>query len=247
MRFYEQLNQYMKAVNCTAKELCTVSGISAAALSRYRSGERVPDVHSETFEQLCSALETLALKREGTNLTKTEIRQQFLACSNMKSTDKEQLRQNFNTLISVLNLNITKLCQHISYDTSTIFRFRNGSRSPADPDWAFAIPGRVPNHSRNQLVLDMTREDVREYLLERLTTIVHDAKIDYVKWDMNRSVCDVYSHVAAQSRNGELYHRYVLGVYDLMERFLAACPNLLLEGCSGGGGRYDAGRISLSS
>ena len=80
----------------------------------------------------------------------------------------------------------------------------------AHPDWAFAIPGRVPNHSRNQLVLDMTREDVREYLLERLTTIVHDAKIDYVKWDMNRSVCDVYSHVAAQSRNGELYHRYVL-------------------------------------
>lgn len=116
----------------------------------------------------------------------------------------------------------------------------------AHPDWAFAIPGRVPNHSRNQLVLDMTREDVREYLLERLTTIVHDAKIDYVKWDMNRSVCDVYSHVAAQSRNGEMYHRYVLGVYDLMERFLAACPNLLLEGCSGGGGRYDAGMMYYS-
>ena len=116
----------------------------------------------------------------------------------------------------------------------------------AHPDWAFAIPGRVPNHSRNQLVLDMTREDVREYLLERLTTIVHDAKIDYVKWDMNRSVCDVYSHVAAQSRNGELYHRYVLGVYDLMEKFLAACPNLLLEGCSGGGGRYDAGMMYYS-
>ena len=116
----------------------------------------------------------------------------------------------------------------------------------AHPDWAFAIPGRVPNHSRNQLVLDMTREDVREYLLERLTTIVHDAKIDYVKWDMNRSVCDVYSHVAAQSRNGELYHRYVLGVYDLMERFLAACPDLLLEGCSGGGGRYDAGMMYYS-
>ena len=116
----------------------------------------------------------------------------------------------------------------------------------AHPDWAFASPGRVPNHSRNQLVLDMTREDVREYLLERLTTIVHDAKIDYVKWDMNRSVCDVYSHVAAQSRNGEMYHRYVLGVYDLLEKFLAACPNLLLEGCSGGGGRYDAGMMYYS-
>ena len=93
---------------------------------------------------------------------------------------------------------------------------------------------------------DFTREDVREYLLERLTTIVHDAKIDYVKWDMNRSVCDVYSHVAAQNRNGELYHRYVLGVYDLLERFLAACPDLLLEGCSGGGGRYDAGMMYYS-
>ena len=58
MRFYEQLNQYMKVVNCTAKELCTVSGISAAALSRYRSGERVPDVHSETFEQLCSEIDS---------------------------------------------------------------------------------------------------------------------------------------------------------------------------------------------
>ena len=116
----------------------------------------------------------------------------------------------------------------------------------AHPDWAFAVPGRVPNHGRNQLVLDMTRDDVREYLLERLTTIVHDAEIDYVKWDMNRSVCDVYSHVAAQSRNGELYHRYVLGVYDLLERFLAACPDLLLEGCSGGGGRFDAGMMYYS-
>ena len=114
------------------------------------------------------------------------------------------------------------------------------------PEWAIQVPGKHPVHGRNQLVLDMTREDVREYLLERLTTIVHDAKIDYVKWDMNRSVCDVYSHVAAQNRNGELYHRYVLGVYDLLERFLAACPDLLLEGCSGGGGRYDAGMMYYS-
>ena len=72
----------------------------------------------------------------------------------------------------------------------------------AHPDWAFAIPGRVPNHSRNQLVLDMTREDVREYLLERLTTIVHDAKIDYVKWDMNRSVDNVFSAALPKERQG---------------------------------------------
>lgn len=144
MRFYEQLNEYMKLLNCTAKELCSASGISAAALSRYRSGERILDIHSETFEQLCSALETLAFKRELTILTKAEIRRQFLTCSDVKAADKEQLRQNFNTLISVLNLNITKLCQHISYDTSTIFRFRNGSRSPADPDgFALAVSGYV--------------------------------------------------------------------------------------------------------
>ena len=77
MRFYEQLNQYMKVVNCTAKELCIVSGISAAALSRYRSGERVPDVHSETFEQLCSALETLALKRSHKNRDPSAISRLF--------------------------------------------------------------------------------------------------------------------------------------------------------------------------
>ena len=103
----------------------------------------------------------------------------------------------------------------------------------AHPDWAFAIPGRVPNHSRNQLVLDMTREDVREYLLERLTTIVHDAKIDYVKWDMNRSLADIYAP--------NVTYDYVLGVYDFLEKLTNRYPDILIEGCSGGGGRFDAG------
>lgn len=144
MYFYEQLNEYIKILNCTAKELSSVSGISAAALSRYRSGERVPDVHSETFEQLCSALEALGRKKELNTLTNAEIRLQFFACTDVSSTDKEQLRQNFNTLISVLNLNITKLCQHISYDASTIFRFRNGTRSPADPErFTLSVAGYV--------------------------------------------------------------------------------------------------------
>ena len=144
MYFYEQLNEYIKILNCTAKELSSVSGISAAALSRYRSGERVPDVHSETFEQLCSALEALGQKKELNTLTNAEIRLQFFACTDVSSTDKEQLRQNFNTLISVLNLNITKLCQHISYDASTIFRFRNGTRSPADPErFTLSVAGYV--------------------------------------------------------------------------------------------------------
>ena len=116
----------------------------------------------------------------------------------------------------------------------------------AHPDWAIQIPGRAGSLCRNQYVLDLTRKEVRDYAYESVASILRSANIEYVKWDMNRSVCDVYSHVAAQNRNGELYHRYVLGVYDLLERFLAACPDLLLEGCSGGGGRYDAGMMYYS-
>lgn len=114
------------------------------------------------------------------------------------------------------------------------------------PDWALRIPGREPNRSRNQLVLDMTRSDVRDYLMERFEAILGGAQIEYVKWDMNRSICDVYSHVYSGERNGELYHRYVLGVYDLLERFVQRFPDILLEGCSGGGGRFDAGMLYYS-
>ena len=116
----------------------------------------------------------------------------------------------------------------------------------AHPDWAIQVPGYEHTYSRNQLVLDFANREVVAYIKQVLDDLLANHEIDYIKWDMNRSVCDVYSHVAAQNRNGELYHRYVLGVYDLMERFLAACPNLLLEGCSGGGGRYDAGMMYYS-
>ena len=116
----------------------------------------------------------------------------------------------------------------------------------AHPDWALTIPGREPNRSRNQLVLDMSREDVREYLLERMTDILEHAPIDYVKWDANRSICDIYSHVYTGDRNGEVYHRFVLGVYDLLEKLLTGFPDLLLEGCSGGGGRFDAAMLYYS-
>lgn len=114
------------------------------------------------------------------------------------------------------------------------------------PDWAFALPDRKPNRARYQLVLDMTREDVRNYLFEQISTILSGAEISYVKWDMNRSVCDVYSALLPPERQGEVYHRYVLGVYDLMERLTAAFPEVLFEGCSGGGGRFDLGILYYS-
>lgn len=107
------------------------------------------------------------------------------------------------------------------------------------PDWALTIPGRKPCRSRNQLVLDMSRSEVRDYVFDSIAAVLKSANVEYVKWDMNRSICDVYSAALPKERQGEVYHRYVLGIYDLMERFTSSFPNILFEGCSGGGGRFD--------
>jgi alpha-galactosidase len=113
----------------------------------------------------------------------------------------------------------------------------------AHPDWAFVIPGRKPILSRAQLVLDMTRSDVRDHLFKVISDVLRSANITYVKWDMNRHLTDLYSAMLPRDRQGEIYHRYVLGLYDLLERVTAAFPHILLEGCSGGGGRFDAGML----
>ena len=111
------------------------------------------------------------------------------------------------------------------------------------PDRAIQIPGRKPVKNRNQLVLDMTRADVRDYLFDAISKILKSADIAYVKWDMNRSICDWYSSALDAQKMGEMRHRYVLGVYELLERLTSAFPDVLFEGCSGGGGRFDAGML----
>ncbi len=111
------------------------------------------------------------------------------------------------------------------------------------PEWAMVVPGRKPIRGRSQLVLDMSRKDVRDYIKERLFSILDSANIQYVKWDMNRSVAAAYSALLPRERQGELRHRYVLGLYEVMEEMLERYPDLLLEGCSGGGGRFDAGML----
>lgn len=109
------------------------------------------------------------------------------------------------------------------------------------PDWAIRIPDRAPMRSRYQLVLDMANPEVQEYLFRVMSDVLHSADISYVKWDMNRSISDWYTRTLPADRQGEMPHRYVLGLYALLERLTAAFPDVLFEGCSGGGGRFDAG------
>lgn len=111
----------------------------------------------------------------------------------------------------------------------------------AHPDWAFTIPGKDPIRSRNQLVLDFARAEVVDYIYEQICSILDQGNIEYLKWDMNRSLADVYSKYS--SDQGRVMYDYMLGVYDLLERITMRYPNLLIEGCSGGGGRFDAGML----
>lgn len=111
------------------------------------------------------------------------------------------------------------------------------------PDWALSIPGRAPVRSRCQLVLDLSRPEICDYLYEKLSGILKSAPITYVKWDMNRSISDVWSAGLPADKQGETSHRFVLGLYNLLERLTQAFPNILFEGCSGGGGRFDAGML----
>ena len=111
------------------------------------------------------------------------------------------------------------------------------------PDWAIKIPSRDPVRSRYQLVLDMINPEVRDYLFGAISDILKNADISYIKWDMNRSICDWYTPCLSAENQGEMPHRYVLGLYELLERLTTAFPDVLFEGCSGGGGRFDAGML----
>lgn len=113
----------------------------------------------------------------------------------------------------------------------------------AHPEWSIQIPGRKPTRSRYQLLLDLSRSDVQDYLYERISAILKEADISYIKWDMNRSICDWYTTLLPADQQGELPHRYILGLYALLERLTTDFPEVLFEGCSGGGGRFDAGML----
>ena len=114
------------------------------------------------------------------------------------------------------------------------------------PDWAVQMPGREIGMSRQQYVLDLTRQEVVDYIYERVAGVIRSANIEYVKWDMNRPVADAGSMTLGREHMGEFMHRYMLGVYQMQERLLRDFPDLLLENCSGGGGRFDPGMLYYS-
>ena len=114
----------------------------------------------------------------------------------------------------------------------------------AHPDWAMEIPGRRAVRSRNQLVLDVSRREVQDYLIRSINGILDSANIYYVKWDINRAITDLWSNVLPADRQGEISHRYVLGLYRIMDGIIKTHPDIMFEGCAGGGGRFDSAMLT---
>ena len=113
------------------------------------------------------------------------------------------------------------------------------------PDWAIRVPGREASLGRNQMVLDLTRPDVRDYIVNSVHAVLSSANIEYVKWDYNRHISDTFSRTLRNQ--GEFYHRYIIGLYEILDRlFVKLHPNILFESCSSGGNRFDLGMLCYS-
>ena len=119
----------------------------------------------------------------------------------------------------------------------------NSNLFRAHPDWALGVPNHVRAQQRNQYVLDLSRQDVRDYVVDSICKVLGSADIDYVKWDMNRNLTDIGSAAFPAEQQHEIATRFQLGVYDIMQRITEAFPNILFESCAGGGRRFDLGVI----
>jgi alpha-galactosidase len=111
------------------------------------------------------------------------------------------------------------------------------------PDWAVGVPGQNYTLGRNQLVLDFSRQEIVDYLYDKMSAIIKQTNLSYIKWDMNRNISEAFSQKLAVDQQGEFFHRYILGVYQLYERLTSEFPHVLFESCAGGGGRFDPGML----
>lgn len=109
------------------------------------------------------------------------------------------------------------------------------------PDWAIGVPNRKRSYGRHQFVLDFSNPDVIDYIFNLISKVFEESKVDYVKWDMNRYLSDIYSPTLPPNRQKEFFHRYILGFYNLYERFIEKFPHVLFESCASGGSRFDLG------
>ena len=113
----------------------------------------------------------------------------------------------------------------------------------AHPDWCLHLDGRARVEMRNQLILDLSRREVQDYIIESVSAVLESARIEYVKWDMNRNMTEPFSGAQTPERQKETQHRYMLGLYRVLEEITARFPEILFESCSGGGGRFDPGML----
>lgn len=132
MKFCEQLNFYIEKLDCTAKELGERSGLSSSTLSRYRSGERVPEGSGEGMESLCRAVFEM-FKGVDRSVTLENIKNSFLSCSDVLTVDRAEFLKKFDVLVFALDFNVSEMCPFVNYDASSLSRFKSGSRQPADP------------------------------------------------------------------------------------------------------------------
>jgi alpha-galactosidase len=116
----------------------------------------------------------------------------------------------------------------------------------AHPEWAVGYPGRARSEIRSQYVLDMSNREVVDYLERELGAVLESAPIAYIKWDMNRVITEPYGASLPAERQGEFFHRYMLGVYDLYARLTERFPDILFESCASGGGRNDPGMLAFA-
>ena len=200
MKFSEKLNEYISLLSCTSKDLYTLADISAASFTRYRKGERVPELRTPPFDSLCAAIAKLAAQKGLPDVTAETVKESFTSCEDFVTTDKERLRQNFNTLLTTLNINLTRLCQYTNYDASTIFRIRNGSRKPGDPEqFASAIASFTAREMRTPQELSSVAE-----LLGCEVEKIYDQSVRYTRlknWLLERQGQDAGNDSVAKFLN----------------------------------------------
>jgi alpha-galactosidase len=114
------------------------------------------------------------------------------------------------------------------------------------PDWILSVPGRFESHARHQYVLDFSRKDVVDGIYEMIAKVIRESSISYIKWDMNRYMTEPFSKAYGAEKQGEIMHRYILGVYDLYTRLTTEFPQILFESCASGGARFDAGMLAFA-